>query len=655
MRESVFPSCPFAFCKQFSVSANPVRRILLALCLLPLGFTVLCAQPENTPDIDSAAVDSTAIEAADSIAAVARTDTLPPLLPGGVPPGSVRSYSSGFADDLRKEDLNHDLYFSLFEPLRRKLPALPMSQGTPGRVRTFSYAGSGPSPVLFNGRPLDGFETEMFSPEFLERVEVLRGADAAVYGGSDALLALNILPPMFDVAGSYMRLAWAQGSNSTNSDVSYARNIAPRTNLAVGLRSVSGDGDYTNEDVSFWSARGALTWRPSDQLSLSFTELFTDLTRGANGGLTSSSAASPGFAEVQNDSLMESHLRHDMTLGMQWYPGVPDTVANGSPKTPARVDGSLYYSHAERSLEVGEDVLAEISGVLSRTSVDRVGARLGGFLPLGMVNFHANGAADLVNGESGRVHGGGMVEFVLTDSLRVFAGAAHTSENDVATTTFFAEGRVAPVRNLEFRVTARTMSTDPETVPTDVWSLEHTGTLIEAEAAWKPGQTVLRASGAIRQIPASAQNGEEYTLLSGSLVATIPFAFLSFEENATFTSLPSGDRRFPVISSRSDLYGQFRLFGGNLDLRAGTSLEVQTPFAGSEYDYVNGFWIYPRDAAQEERGLYPMLNLYAQGRIGSAYLKIEMSNVLGSEYYTIYRYPYPGRSLRLGITWALID
>ena len=650
-----FPSCPRALSRQFSVSVESVRRIVLALFLLPLSLAVLSAQPEDTPDGDSLSVDSAAVAAQDSIAAIARADTLPPLLHGGVPPGSVRPYATGFVDDLHKEELNQDLYFSLFGPLHRTLPALPMSQGTPGRVRTFSYAGSGPPPVLFNGRPLNGFEAEMYSPEFFEQVEILRGADAALYGGSDALLALNIVPPMFDVAGSYMRLAWAQGNNSTNSDVSYARNITSRTNLAVGLRSMSGDGDYTNEAVSFWSARGALTWRPTERLNISLAELFTDLTRGANGGLTSASAASPGFAEVQNDSLRESTLRHDITLGFQWYPGASDSTATKRSDGQARVDGALYYSHAERRLEVDEDVLAEISGIRSRTSADRTGVRVGGFLPLGQVRMHANGVADIVNGESGRIHAGGMAELVLADSLRLFAGAALTSENDVASTTLFAEGRLVPVTDLALRLTARAMNSDAEAAQGSVWSLERTGLFIEAEAAWKPGRSVLRVGGGLRQVPASAQTGEEYTLITGNLSATIPFAFLSFEENVTFTSLPADDKRFPAISSRSDLFGLFQLFGGNLDLRTGASLEVQTSFAGSEYDYVSGLWIYPQDAAREERGLYPLLNVYAQGRIGSAYLKIEMSNILGSEYYTIYRYPYPGRSLRLGITWALID
>ena len=50
-----------------------------------------------------------------------------------------------------------------------------------------------------------------------------------------------------------------------------------------------------------------------------------------------------------------------------------------------------------------------------------------------------------------------------------------------------------------------------------------------------------------------------------------------------------------------------------------------------------------------------MLDVYARGRIGSAYLKLTMSNLLDVEYYSVYRYPVWGRTFQLGITWTMID
>ncbi len=647
------------FYRLFSSSRSGMRGIALILVLLPVCSALLQAQPDS-PQADSNQVDSTEVLPVDSTFAALPIDTLPPYPVGGLPLGSVRYQQTELTHDLHKEDLNHELTFSLFEPLHSVLPAYPLSQGAPGLVRTFSYAGSGELPILYNGRSLPGFELEMYSQEFIETVEVLQGAEAALYGGADALLALNVVQPRFDVAGSYMRLAYAQGAGSTNSDVSYARNIASRTNLVLGFRNVSSDGNYDNEEVSLWSARGSVMWRPSEQFTLSLSELFTDLSRGANGGITSASPVSPSLADVVNDSLTESNLRHDMTLAFQWYPNykaadtTPLNAAHVDPQL--RVDGSLFYTHAERLLEVRE-ALVEIPGVATRTNVDRVGARVAGFVPLKTVNLHVNGLADVVNGSDGRIHVGGMAELVLSDELQLFAGTALTTEDQITTTSLFAEGRLSLSKSLQMRLTGRLFDDDaPITgIPDGAWSTERTRLMVEGQAGWSAGSSKVQLGGSLRQVATSGDFNTEYTLLAANASATIPIAFLSFEERLLVTVAPQDDKRFPLLYSRSDLYADFKLFKDNLDLRVGGRLEVQSPFTGSEYDYLNQRWLYPTDLDREERGLYPHLDFYTQGRIGSAYLKLALTNILGSESYTIYRYPYPGRSFRLGITWALID
>ena len=613
----------------------------------------------DSTDVDSAGIADTNSSAVDSASILSHTDTIPPYPVSGAPLGSLRFAETNFAHDLKKEDLNDDLYFSLFEPLSGTLPAYPLSQGAPGLIQTFSYAGSGTLPVLYNGRPLSGYGVELYSPEFIERVEVLQGSEAALYGGANVLMALNAVQPRFDVAGSYMRLAWAQGFGTTNSDVSYARNIAPRTNLALGFRNVSSDGQYDNQEVSFWSARGSLMWRPSSNLTLSLSELFTDLTRGANGGLTGTSLFTPGLESVVNDSLDEHHLRHDLTLAFQWYPdgAEHDSLPEAEIQPKARVDGALYFSHAEHSFKVGEEP-AEIPGLITQSDEDRTGVRFGAMVPFGDVRVHANGLVDVVNGDRGNFHAGGMAEIVLAQDVRVFAGAALTSQGDLTTTSIFSEGRLSVSEALHLRLTGRLFDDNaPEAVvPDGAWSNERSRFLFEADAVWRKGRGEIHAGGTVRQVISGRGSNAEYTLITGNVSATFPvIAFLSLEQQAQLTLTPTEDKRFPLLYSRSDLYGVFSVFRNNLDLRVGARLEFQSSFAGSEYDYLTGRWLYPVASDSEERQLNPLLDLYVQGRIGSAYLKIGMSNLLGNEFYTINRYPYPGRSLRLGITWALID
>jgi hypothetical protein len=65
--------------------------------------------------------------------------------------------------------------------------------------------------------------------------------------------------------------------------------------------------------------------------------------------------------------------------------------------------------------------------------------------------------------------------------------------------------------------------------------------------------------------------------------------------------------------------------------------------------------IYPLDPSRAAFQPYPLMTAYLRARLGSAYLRAEVRNLLGVEYWNLYRYPVWGTALYLGVTWALVD
>lgn len=659
-------------------AAHGPLRVASLLCFLLIASYSARAQERRA---DTLRVDSThAARPIDSAATGTPVDTAR-LIDHGAPLGSMveRDASSGISI-ITKRDLVWERYFTSYDVLAHRLPAVPISMGQPGLVRAFSIAGAGPAAlaVNFNGRPLYGagggvFAVDLYPAEFLERVEVLRGARAAVFGTGESLIALNFTAPRYNAAGSYVRIWYSQGpSNTTNTDVTYARDLRGRTNMSLGFRRLVSDGVFTggNQRVNTWSARGTLRKDFGGGLTMSLTELFSDATRGASGGLTATSANDDLSAQVLNDSLAERELRHDLTLAARWYPSstpnaAHDTPVAAPPDTLTRFDAALFFTYNERTLLSRDHPLAVGYG---RQLEGITGARLGATTTLGALRVAANG-----NLQHGRLTGtradvGGLFE--VDAAPAVLRGGLKLSRDDAGTAVIVvAEGAAVINDSLSLRATLR-QRTQVGGGPTclsptsalDVDSVRSlgahaTGLLAEAEIVWKNGAWSATAGGSLRKAdPLACLPFSSYTVASGWLDATVPIAFLSLDQHLVLTFAPELYRALPTAYGVSDLSGRFRLFGGNLDLKLGTALEYQSQRAVLGYDDLTAQFIALRaNPLTVTSPPLPNWSAYAQARIGSAYLRVEIRNILGAESSLLNRYPSFGRGFYLGVNWALVD
>ncbi|MBS1911031.1 MAG: TonB-dependent receptor plug domain-containing protein [Bacteroidetes bacterium] len=661
------------------------RAVLVVCCALAFAAPHLHAQEHVPSDSARAAahVDSAVAAQRDTV----RADSAHrPVLSRhfsrehGEPLGALTeaTVTSG-SDIVTKRDLIWDRYTTAFEPLAGRLPAYPMSMGAPGLVRSLSYAGSSPRSIgiSYNGRPMasyDGsaYDLETYPLEFIERVELLRGAKAAIFGNGESLIAVNMVEPRYDVAGSYMRLWYSQEPNGTNNaDVTYARNVGANAGLALGLRYLTTDGVYPggNQVGSGWSVRGALRWQASTNFTVSLTELYTDLSRGLNGGLSDTTGSVPLLATVVNTLLEERIVRHDLTLAARWYPlshGVADTAAPGKvisiPDTTIRVDAALYATFGRHAIDSsGGPELAPNS-----TSGSNVGLRLGLEMPLGPLRLLGNGifAESSINGFQSEF--GGLVEIPLGGSLMLRGGMKLSTVGTLAFQHLVGEGVFALGDSFSLRLTARyTVKLSGSGCPggavagDSIRTLDdhYTRALGEAEIEWRGGIAHAGIDLFARQAqPYDCVPLPAYTVTGAGVSVAFPIALLVLDNHLVATMEPSAYRAFPLLHGTSDLYAPLLLVDGNLDLRVGTTLEYLSSPGLVAYDGYSGeFYSLASNTYAGKRPPFPNWSIYAQARIGTAYIRAEMRNLLSSEFATMYRYPTFRRGIYLGVNWAFVD
>ncbi|MGE3802857.1 MAG: putative porin, partial [Candidatus Kapaibacterium sp.] len=611
--------------------------------------------------------ESVTVAAADTVVQT-RADTSRLFLLHVPPPGAVHQEGQLLNRSFSKLDIPDRIQSTLFDPLHSRFDGYILTGSVPGELGGLSYAAGSPDNIAytFNGRPLSGsrgrsYDYSLYPIEFLEEAEYLKGGAGILYGGATALTTVNILQPQFDVEGSYLRLIFGKGgAASSRAEGVFARNLSRKTNLSVGFRRLFSDGVYKNQCVDGLNIYTSLLHHYQTGLTLSLTGMVTDVTRGANGGLTTESPLSSTGSSVVNDTLREGLLRHDVTATFRWIPELRGREVTDSLDATAmtRIDGNLYFSHAERSLLVG-DKEALIDSLPRVVQGDMFGVNGTLSKQFGSTKLQAVVRGEIENGREGLLHGGLLFTQPISSTYTVGAGGVVTDKGTSNTSALFVEFTASVTDSFALRGTGRYIIGDGAQATNDTLltlSGEGTAWMGELEGVWKRGETSLHLNGWIRRgVQGLSSSLNEYTALGTSVSGLIPIDFLRVNWQATGTLLPDGDERFPLLAAKGDVYIPLHLLNGALDLDIGTTVGWQSSFSGVEYEPITGRWLYPLEEKVSERQKWALIDLFASARIGTAYLNLTLYNVLDAEYRTVSRYPTTGRALRFGITWTMID
>lgn len=161
---------------------------------------------------------------------------------------------------------------------------------------------------------------ELYPPEFVERIEAVWGSRAVVLGWNSAGALLNIVPVRWRAGRPYSRLWYLNAAYGTGgSDGGLTWNFHPRWGVHLGYRRVASEGRFPNGWANLWNVRSVLQWTPTPKLTVTLSELFTSWNGGLNGGIDV--ARTPQWwdeltAQVRFPQLNERLSRHDATVAM---------------------------------------------------------------------------------------------------------------------------------------------------------------------------------------------------------------------------------------------------------------------------------------------------------------------------------------------------
>ncbi len=198
--------------------------------------------------------------------------------------------------------------------------------------------------VFSNGRtladPASGvYNLELMTEENLERLEVVTGPRAFLYGLNSTGGAINLVTRNYNSNRPFTRLFYSESSYGyAQTDGSFAQNVSRHANITAGFHFQGTDGRYTNEADQSWQVRGKIRYAVTPTISVLLSDYYTSTNTDLNGGVDRSQfsfATLDNAAVVANSDSYEKITRHDVDL---------TTIGTLFPDSTAVTTLSAYYS-----------------------------------------------------------------------------------------------------------------------------------------------------------------------------------------------------------------------------------------------------------------------------------------------------------------------
>ncbi|MFA6571675.1 MAG: putative porin [Bacteroidota bacterium] len=589
--------------------------------------------------------------------------------------GSMYLLKPSSYSEITKEEIQHYNYKSFSDLIYNYLPAYPLSVGAYGGFNHFSLFGGHPNDVAvnFNGRPLNDLEfgslnIEQWSPEFMEKAEILVGSDAVIFSDNSSGCSINIQEIRYNTSKPYTRLWYSQGEYDLISfDGIFSQNIFPNWNFTFGFGTMNATGRFPDSWVSHWNVRGILRWNPSDKTSISLTENFTNQGIGTNGGsdIKKSTSIYDNIDAVQFlPDVNERVFRHDLNLTLTSY--LFDSTA---------LTGTLFFSHSAWEQDLSTDLYnTGDSSFFKKHNSNYFGLnaryeqnifkffnlRIGGSLLY--ANAEKSDYIDSISTVSLSVFGHGQM--YLSSFLELSGGIRLRYINDRKAVSI--GGKSTFSFSDIFKISGDISLSERVPNPSEGLSLKNElHLLMLAETELTISKTLFKAGVFFRNVsnPISYDSISVFAKARNFDTKQIFGAHFRFETNLfdkfdfstnfqIYYSRTDGsdDKRFPNFYTNFRLSYLYKI--GLSELRVG----LNTGFMTSK----KGEWFNPLTRAylpvNEESGFqYQGISAFAEVRFRTAFVKVSFDNLLSQGYYYVPFYPEFDRNLKISVAWPFGD
>ncbi len=596
---------------------------------------------------------------------------------------------------INKKDLQTILYREFSDIIYNQIPVYPLSLGNYGHFNSFSYLGLMPNNVdyNYNGRSvLDknflSLNPNQISHEGIENIEIYEGSDAVIMSSNGSNLLINSQEIIHNTENPYTRLWFSQaGFGTLSSDGTYSVNFKPNWNFTFGYKGQTSRGQFENDDISLWNIRLNLRWNPSDRTSISLSDNFSNHKIGVNGGMNENTSVdgagtlflySPIYASEHLSEFLERNYRHDLNLNMTSILDKDSTSI---------FSGGVYFSDVLWRFEAPMDERIDTnSREIQEYRLDNVGAyskysfkyldyiklNLGGDISYSSIpesdawqkfnnmEYSVFGLANIFLSDKLTLSGGLRQAYIYENINLSFGSKLKYDFDDSLSSAFIDFSYTEQSPSL-----AQGLSLDKSDITSFLaaYSLYSESFFLSTKASYRIINSPIYSRALWRNeniYSSESFNGENKNILSANLTTGISFSpdimgdvdKLSFSTSLNYNKDDSDYKTIPDFLIKISTKYNFTI--GRSKLFSGVNLTFIPPFTGLRFipqQRVYAFLNTPTETSFKFNGI----DIFVILKLGTAYVKIAMDNVMGQNYYYVPYYPAFQRNFNLSFAWTFLE
>ena len=549
--------------------------------------------------------------------------------------------------------------------------------------------------VTSNGRGLNDPATGVynlyhFTPEYADRIEVVTGPRAFLYGFNSTGAAVNLVTKNYNSNKPFTKFNYAEGAYGfSNVDGTFSQNISRKVNVTLGFQHQTTDGRFVGEADDAWNSREKIRYNISREINLIFSHYMTTSRTEMNGGVNlAASTVTGGATPFDNsaavpvqDSTYEKLAENDFDVSF---------VGTFLGDTADVTDLTFYYSHAKREFREREDPYHLFPpGVASNQLTTWMGARATQDVATAFQHFNAGGNLEVRRIDASpnivprrdvvgavwakeELDPDGPLAVALFGRLDTYLGREYSGVGADAKIRLGDRLSLFGGVSMSYRLPnyQELFWRDSTVVRTGTLVAEH-HYVAEAGLAASTGNngsvriTLFHRSvndpitfGPYYRLPFpgdSIANGPSLHTTGASAHVDIRFWNFSLEGNVEYMLQKSGGATlgaFPKFSGSGGIYFRRKIANDKLELKTGLRGRFTTPYEGLVFNPEIVAYMTNTGASL---GTSASADFFLIGHIGDAYIHFMWENIAGIRYYGTPYYPGGERAIRFGISWEFTN
>ncbi|MDI6766197.1 MAG: TonB-dependent receptor [Bacteroidota bacterium] len=569
--------------------------------------------------------------------------------------------------------------------------------GSLGFLPDITFSGSDGRSVAYlsDGIQLNGLLSGLFNPylyptENIERIEVIQGTRAFLYGINSTGGAINFLSKSKKALKPYSRIRYSEsGYGFSIVDGLVSQDIIRGLNVTTGVQHTVYGERYPNENYDCWNARVKARYNISSDLNLFASEMFNQTLLGLYSGVDLKETPEQLWYEnmqaiVKNTDSYEKITRHDVQIGAAARV-LPDSEAIST--LTAYFTSNLRQYRDLESKPISNRILLD-----QRHNEKWFGVKLdqnfsfnNSLFNIGAEIQSKNALMPPAASEYQATHTSifGKSEINISEPLKVSPYARFDNIKEQHRISYGGDVSIHPMsyltlfsgysRSFRFPTFQELIGTDTVLSSNIINHTPERHHLFESGLLWSNHEwysielkafhrtiwnaITVTSQTSLNKIAPFELNRHQKKIIQG-IAGTVSIRFGSFytEGTAQFLEVIDHDDKqltFPKWSAAGGIYFWDKIIKSHLDLKIGIHGKVFTSYYGREFNQLAQ--VYLPDGQGYDIQPAGVIDLMIIGQIGSAHIHFIFDNLLNRKYVMNTFYPMPERQSRFGVSWEFLN